>query len=95
MHFSLEILLVDAGDEPVVRYEIGVDSSMQAGLLTADGAVLLEGGTIYRQAYTLMNEVIERCIFDNNHHHAVHAAAVSFGASCIVLRARAVPARAR
>jgi hypothetical protein len=83
--FLFADLLVEDDIEPVSRYEIGVDSSMQAGWLAADGTVLLEGGTVYRQAYCLMNEVLERCIFDNDHHHAVHAAAVSLGASCIVL----------
>ncbi|MBE0583368.1 MAG: hypothetical protein IH612_06340 [Desulfofustis sp.] len=83
--FLFADLMVEGDGEPVAHYEIGVDSSMQAALLTADGAVLLEGGTVYRQAYFLMNEVLEHCIFDNDRHHAVHAAAVSLGSSCIVL----------
>jgi hypothetical protein len=83
--FLFADLLVEDDSEPVARYEIALDSSMQAGWLAADGTVLLEGGTVYRQAYCLMNEILERCIYDNDRHHAVHAAAVSLGSSCIVL----------
>lgn len=83
--FLFADLLVEDDSEPVARYEIALDSSMQAAWLAADGRVLLEGGTVYRQAYCLMNEILERCIYDNDRHHAVHAAAVSLGSSCIVL----------
>ncbi|SHH42937.1 hypothetical protein [Desulfofustis glycolicus] len=83
--FLFADLFVEDGGEPIKRYEIGVDSSMQAALLTVDGSVLLEGGTVYRQAYCLMNEILEQCIIDNDRHHAVHAAAVSLGSTCLVL----------
>lgn len=83
--FLFADLLVEPDGMPVRRYELAVDPVLQGGLVYADGVAVQEGGSLYRTAYYLMNEVIEQCITGNECQHALHAAAVRRGNSCMVL----------
>jgi hypothetical protein len=83
--FLFADLLVEPDDDPVRQFEIALDPVVQGGLLCVDGVAVQEGGSLYRTAYYLMNEVIELCITGNDRHHALHAAVVRRGDNCIVL----------